>query len=124
MGVRNWWKSWRSRQKRARAVAEVPEKRPLREFVYLDEVSLRSLLVSQKDTIPEEVSHAILVAEEAELTGNVSANAATLGKAEIGSRYQTSNSSTVQTSRKAIVQTLFKELRDEKDLDYALVVRT
>ena len=30
----------------------------------------------------------------------------------------------MQTSRKAIVQTLFKELRDEKDLDYALVVRT
>jgi len=49
MGARRWWKNWRSRRKRARAVAEVPEKRPLREFVYLDEVSLRSLLVSQKD---------------------------------------------------------------------------
>jgi hypothetical protein len=92
--------------------------------VYLDEVSLRSLLVSQKDTIPEEVSRAISVAEEAELAGKVSADVAMAGKAEAGARYQTSNSSTVQTSRKAIVQTLFKELRDEKELDYALVVRT
>lgn len=124
MGIRRWWKNWRSRRKRAQAVAEVPERRSLREFVYLDEVSLRSLLVSQKDTIPEDVSRAISVAEEAELTGNVSAGVTTVGKAEAGSRYQTSNSSTVQTSRKAIVQTLFKELRDEKDLDYALVVRT
>jgi hypothetical protein len=92
--------------------------------VYLDEVSLRSLLVSQKDTIPEDVSRAMSVAEEAELTGKVSAGVTTVGKAEVGSRYQTTNSSNLQTSRKAIVQTLFKELRDEKDLEYALVVRT
>lgn len=124
MGIRRWWKNRRSRRKRAQAVAEVPEKWPLREFVYLDEVSLRSLLVSQKDTIPEEVSRAISLAEEAELSSKVSADAAMVAKAEAGARYQTSNSSTVQTSRKAIVQTLFKELRDEKALDYALVVRT
>jgi hypothetical protein len=124
VGIKRWWKNWRARRKRAQAVAEVPEKRPLREFVYLDEVSLRSLLVSQKDTIPEEVSRAISIAEEAELTGKVSAGVTTVGKAEAGARYQTSNSSTVQSSRKAIVQTLFKELRDEKDLDYVLVVRT
>jgi hypothetical protein len=92
--------------------------------VYLDEVSLQSLLVSQKDTIPEEVSRARAVAEEAELSGKMSAGVAAVGKAEAGTRYQTSNSSTVQTSRKAIVQTLFKELRDEENLDYALVVRT
>jgi hypothetical protein len=76
-------------------------------------VSLRSLLVSQKDTIPEEVSRAISLAEEAELSSKVSVDAPLVAKAEAGARYQTSNSSTVQTSRKAIVQTLFKELRDE-----------
>lgn len=124
MGIRRWWKNRRSRRKRAEAVEEAPKKRPLREFVYLDEVSLRSLLVSQKDTIPEEVSRAISLAEEAELSSKVSADAAMVAKAEAGARYQTSNSSTVQTSRKAIVQTLFNELRDDKALDYALVVRT
>jgi len=97
MGIRRWWKNRRSRRKRAQAVAEVPEKWPLREFVYLDEVSLRSLLVSQKDTIPEEVSRAISLAEEAELSSKVSADAAMVAKAEAGARYQTSNSSTVQT---------------------------
>jgi hypothetical protein len=124
MRIRERWKNWRSRRRRAKAVAEVSEKRPLREFVYLDEVSLRSLLVSQKDTIPETVSRAMSVAEEAELSGNLSATVKVVGKAEAGSRYKTSNSNTVQSSRKAIVQTLFNELRNEKGLNYALVVRT
>ncbi|GAB3698498.1 hypothetical protein GCM10028793_23200 [Nocardiopsis oceani] len=117
------WKNWLSGRARKRAVGGVPESRPLREFIYLDEVSLRSLLVSQNDTILEGVSRAISDAEEGELNGRVSAGVATVGKAEIESRYKTSNSSTVQTSRKAVVQTLFKELRDDKNLDYALVVR-
>ncbi|WP_156325357.1 DUF6414 family protein [Nonomuraea sp. SBT364] len=107
-----------------RAVEDVPSKSVLREFVYLDEVSLRSLLVSQSDTIPEQVSRSIALAEQAEITGKLSGGNAAVVKAEIGSKFQTSNSNTVQTSRKAVVQTLFKELRDQNRLDYALVVRT
>lgn len=91
--------------------------------MYLDEVSLRSLLVSQKDTIPEQVSRAISQAEEAEIAGKVSSDAL-VAKGEVSSRFQTSNSNSVQSSRKAIVQTLFKELRDDVDLDYSLVVRS
>ncbi|MCO7221512.1 hypothetical protein [Klenkia sp. PcliD-1-E] len=85
-------------------------------------MSLRSLLVSQRETIPEQVSRAISQAEETEVTGKVSADAFVVNS-EVGSRFQTSNSNSVQTSRKAIVQTLFKELRDDCDLDYALEVR-
>ena len=84
---------------------------PLREFVYLDAVSLHSLLVSQNTTIPENVSEAIIRADEAELKGGISTDAL-LAKAEATARYQTSNSNNVQSSRKAVIQTLFKEFRD------------
>ncbi|TDD44207.1 hypothetical protein E1286_27645 [Nonomuraea terrae] len=119
-----WWKKRRDRRRMQKAVEDMPSKGVLREFVYLDEVSLRSLLVSQSDTIPEQVSRSIALAEQAEITGKLSGGNTAVAKAEIGSKFQTSNSNTVQTSRKAVVQTLFKELRDQSRLDYALVVRT
>ena len=122
MSLKSRWRRWRQQCAASRAAQEIPSARPLREFLYLDEVSLRSLLVSQKDTIPEQVSRAISEAEQAELTGKVSAGTDLVGKAELGSRFQTSNSNSVQTSRKAIVQTLFNELREERAVEYALVV--
>jgi len=97
------------------------ETQPLREFVYLDVVSLNSLLVSQRDTIPQDVSEALTEAVEAELRSSASANAG-VAKGEFSTRYQTSNSNNVQTSRKAIIQTLFKEFR-ELPLDFKLATR-
>jgi hypothetical protein len=93
----------------------------LREFVYLDAVSLHSLLVSQNATIPSEVSQAISRADEAEITGTVHADALAV-KAETAARYQTSNSNSSQSSRKAVIQTLFKELRD-LPLDFKLAAQ-
>jgi hypothetical protein len=97
---------------------------PLREFVYLDAVSLHSLLVSQTETIPEAITQAISRADEAELIGTMKASAGVeiVGKAEsqVSARYQTSNSDSTQSSRKAVIQTLFKELR-ELPLDFKLV---
>jgi hypothetical protein len=122
MSLKSWWQARRRRGRSKSVVASVPSTRPLREFVYLDEVSLRSLLVSQKDTIPEQVSRAMSQAEEAELTGKFSGGSDLVGKAEVGSRYQTSNSNSIQSSRKAIVQTLFNELREDSNPTYALVL--
>jgi hypothetical protein len=68
------------------------------------------------------VSRGISRAEEAEIASKLSGGNELVGKAEVASRFQTSNSSSVQTSRKAIVQTLFKELRDDADIEYVLVV--
>ncbi|WP_454852452.1 DUF6414 family protein [Promicromonospora soli] len=118
MGIKSWWKNWRSERRRVKAI-RLAKERPLREFVYLDETSVTSLLVSQTGTVPETVSHGTTVAEEAELSGKLSAGVPTVGKAESGSRYQTSNSSTVQISRKAVVQSVFRELRD-LELNYVL----
>lgn len=84
---------------------------PLREFVYLDEVSLRSLLASQTGALTEEITNLLSRADEAEIAGSISAASPVL-KAEMKSRYQTSNSQGSQTSRKSIVQSLFKEFRE------------
>lgn len=131
MSRRSWirhpltsFKAWLSDRRLHKAANETKSRRPLREFVYLDTVSLHSLLVSQNATIPHEVSQAISRADEAELSGSVGTK---LGSELIGgaaqldssARYQTSNSNSTQSSRKAVIQTLFKELR-ELPLDFKL----
>lgn len=118
------FKSWRASKRLHDRAQETRESPPLREFVYLDAVSLHSLLVSQNATIPGEVSQAISRADEAELSGSVASKAGSglVGgsvQAESSARYQTTNSNTMQSSRKAVIQTLFKELR-ELPLDFKL----
>lgn len=121
-------KSWRKEKQPDDRSEDVKSIRPLREFVYLDAVSLHSLLVSQNATIPTEVSQAISRADEAELSGSVATKAGSdiVGgsvQAESSARYQTSNSNSTQSSRKAVIQTLFKELR-ELSLDFKLATPT
>lgn len=134
MSVRSWlrhpvgeFRKWRARRRIKAASEETKRTLPLREFVYLDAVSLHSLLVSQNATIPSEISQAISRADEAELTGTVGTKVGSdvLGgsaQAETTARYQTSNSNSMQSSRKAVIQTLFKELR-ELPLDFKLGTR-
>ncbi|QYJ04183.1 hypothetical protein KUV85_00440 [Nocardioides panacisoli] len=87
--------------------------------MYLDEVSLTSLLVSQRDTIPEHVTSGRSVSEQAEVSAKASVDAVA-AKAESATRYQTANSSSVESLRKAVVQTLFNELRDDACLPMSL----
>ncbi|HEX7783310.1 MAG TPA: hypothetical protein VF509_10945 [Sphingobium sp.] len=87
---------------------EGPE--PLREFVYLDEVSLGSLLASQKGEITENITSQMGNEQIAEIGGKISANSPMLPSAEINSRFQTTNSNALQTLRKATAQSLFREL--------------
>lgn len=88
---------------------------PLREFVYLDEVSLASLLASQKGEITENITSQSGDETVAEAGGKVSSNAPLMPSGEINSRFQTTNSSSLQTVRKANAQSLFRELHK---LDY------
>lgn len=122
------FKSWREGKQLAGRAEDIKSSRPLREFVYLDAVSLHSLLVSQNATIPTEVSQAISRADEAEISGSLATKAGSdlVGgavQAESSTRYQTSNSNSTQSSRKAVIQTLFKELR-ELSLDFKLATPT
>lgn len=119
MARNGWWRRLRDRWRAKRAKKVIENARPLREFVYLDEVSLTSLLVSQRDTIPEHVTSGRSVSEQAEISAKASADAVA-AKAESATRYQTANSSSVESSRKAVVQTLFNELRDDANLPITL----
>jgi hypothetical protein len=96
---------------------------PLREFVYLDDVSLRSLLASQKGELTEQVTDLLSQADEAELASTIGASSPVL-KAEVRQRYQTTTSQGTQTSRKAVVQSLFKELRELDWIDVTLRPQT
>ena len=91
---------------------EYPNKttEPLREFVYLDEVSLGSLLASQKGEVTENITSQVGDERVAEIGGKISASGPVLPSAEINSRFQTTNSSGLQTLRKATAQSLFREL--------------
>lgn len=119
MALNDWWRRFRDRRRAKRAKKVIDTARPLREFVYLDEVSLTSLLVSQRDTVPEHVRSGRSVSEQAEISAKASVDAVA-AKAESATRYQTANSSSVESSRKAVVQTLFNELRDDAKLPMTL----
>lgn len=85
---------------------------PLREFIYLDEVSLRSLLSSQKGEITDSTSNQTEKAQGENEARTVSLSIPQLAGAERSSSFQTSNSSSIQTSRKATVQSWFRELHN------------
>lgn len=87
------------------------EKAPLlREFIYLDEISLASLLASQKGEITDNVTAKSEAALLAEVGGKISAKPIPGASAEVTSRLQSTNSNAVQTVRKANAQSLFREL--------------
>ncbi|WP_343518452.1 hypothetical protein [Sphingomonas sp.] len=112
-----WWLGGKRRPTTTpEVVATATRDRPLREFIYLDEVSLRSLLSSQKGEVTDSTSEQNVAGNQGEVATSLGAGGSLLAKADISSRYQTSNSSTLQTSRKATVQSWFREFHALDDL--------
>lgn len=107
MNLKRSWNRWRAKVRTAKARAKAP-KAPLREFVYLDEVSLRSLLSSQLGEMTDSKSEQYVDAFSADVGSKIAADAQ-IAKAELTSKFQTSNSNTLQTSRKATVQSWFRD---------------
>ena len=102
-------RAWRQRRREAREAKEQPETH--REFVYLDEVSVYSLLASHKGAIATEFTESQTASLNSEVGGSLGGGFG-VAKAEIGSRIKAAQSRTSQVLRKAIVQTSFKELHD------------
>ncbi len=121
MSIVGWVKRW-FRKAPKPAPRKPNSGGPLREFVYLDEVSLRSLLSSQADGMTEGTSHQSIDGYEVETSTVAGIENALIGKAELASRFQTANSSTFQTSRKATVQSWFRELHGKANLRLISVV--
>lgn len=92
---------------------------PLREFVYLDEVSVYSLIASQTGAIASEFTETESEAQRAKVGASVGANSP-LAKAEISSGLENEKSRGSQVLRKSIVQTTFRELVELERVDLAL----
>lgn len=111
MSIKNRFRNWR-RKLRWRRVAR-KHSEPLREFVYLDEISIYSLMASQVGPIVTELTdtEASSLQSEAAITGGGNIGAA---KLESRSALQVAESQSRQVLRKSIVQTTFKEFYDLK----------
>lgn len=84
---------------------------PLREFVYLDEVSVISLVASRRGAVPEAVTRSESARATAEINSKIAANAA-VAKAEMGSKFAADSTKGVTIVAKSVVQTTFKDLRE------------
>lgn len=111
--LRNWWR--RIRRKRAAK----REAAPLREFVYLDEVSVYSLIASKLGAIATEFTETETTSLQTDLSSSVGGGVG-LVKGEISSRTEASRVQGSQVLRKSIVQTTFKELYELEQPRFAM----
>ncbi|MGN6576297.1 MAG: DUF6414 family protein [Nocardioides sp.] len=107
MSFRSRFRAWRRTRRRKRAAER--EQAPLREFVYLDEVSVYSLIASKLGAIATEFTDTETATLASEVGGSVGVGAGGT-KASIGSKLQSTEVRGSQVLRKSIVQTTFKEL--------------
>ena len=100
---------------------KTPEKLPglLREFVYLDEVSVYSILASRKGAIATEFTESQTASLNSDVGGSVSVGFGGT-KAKVDSKMQAGQVQGSQVLRKAIIQTSFKELYDIERASLAL----
>jgi hypothetical protein len=111
VSLSSWWRT--QRILRARKKADRNSDAPLREFVYLDEVSVYSLIASRRGALATEFTDSETASLRAELGGNVSGNAGVL-KGSISSKMEQARSQSSQVVRKSTVQSTFKSLYDSE----------
>ncbi|MGI8730134.1 MAG: DUF6414 family protein [Solirubrobacteraceae bacterium] len=114
MSLSTRWRRWR----RKRSAAQT-RGRPLREFVYLDDTSVLSLLASRIGAVPTEYTDSESRALSTGVNSKLGASAAVL-KAEAGSSIETSRSTATQVIRMSSIQSAFKELLEYAEDSLAL----
>lgn len=85
---------------------------PLREFAYLDETSVQSLLVSLVGALPSEITALTSRSSEAELGATAGATPPMLAKAELTARFKGASTSSSQVLSRAVAESLFKNLHE------------
>lgn len=89
-----------------------------REFVYLDEVSVYSLVASRQGSIPEQLTTSISASVQDEISSSVGVSAGL--KSEVAAKTATTTSNATQVVRKSLVQGAFKELVDAEQQNLSL----
>lgn len=97
------------RRRRLKRAAKKQQVAPLREFVYLDEVSVYSLNASRLGSIAAEFSETRSSSLQSEVGASIGADAQGVAKAGVNSRLLAGQARESQVVRTAIVQTVFKE---------------
>lgn len=116
----NRWQRWRQQRRWKRAARKHPD--PLREFVYMDDVSVYSLVASQVGLIVTELTETQATSLQSEVSAGVGATMP-FAKAEAGSKVQAGENHSSQVLRKAIIQTTFKQLHEAASGSGTLGVR-
>ena len=96
--VKGWFK--RGNRNRPRPISA----EPLREFVYLDEVSVYSLLASRKGRISAEFTESQAASLNNEVGGSFNVGFGGLGS-KLGGKSQTAQNQSSQVLSKAVIQT-------------------
>lgn len=108
MRIKSWWRR-RSRERRRKQAAEENRHEPLREFVYLDEVSVFSLLASRIGALATDFTESESSSLSSEVRFGVGA-IAPVAKANVSSSLKGNETSGTQVMRKSTVQSTFREL--------------
>lgn len=108
MSLRRWLRG-RSRARRRRKAAAENRDEPLREFVYLDEVSVFSLIASRIGALATDFTESESSSLTSEVKGGVGVSAP-VAKANVSSAFKSGQTSGTQVMRKSTVQSTFKEL--------------
>ena len=108
-------KSWLALWNKIRRQKEVGQFQ-LREFIYLDEVSLQSLLVSLHGELTEKKSITDSTSNTRNVGGNIDTNNLAPLKLGFTAQYQSGKSSATQTETKATVQSWFRELYETPNI--------
>jgi hypothetical protein len=98
------------------------QKGPLREFVYLDEVSVYSLNASRHGPIAAEFTETQTTSLQGEVGGSLGVNTG-VAKADLNPRLLRNQTAGSQVLRKSIVQTTFKELYELELENESLAIR-
>jgi hypothetical protein len=106
------WLALRNKFRRQKDVGQFQ----LREFIYLDEVSLQSLLVSLHGELTEKKSITDSTSNTRNVGGNIDTNNLAPLKLGFTAQYQSGKSSATQTETKATVQSWFRELYETPNI--------
>ncbi|MFJ3758578.1 hypothetical protein [Streptomyces sp. NPDC090080] len=104
--VKSWW-----RRRKNRRVMQ--ERNQLREFVYLDEISVTSLVSSRRGAVPSEITDKRTETFRTSSTSNAEASSKLI-KASFGSVLESTKTQDRQVLRKATIQATFKGLYEEE----------
>lgn len=111
--LRVWW-----RRRKLRAEAKKQQAPPLREFVYLDEVSVYSLNASRLGSVAADVTETRSSSLQSEVGASLGAGVPGASTAGMNSRLLSGQSRESQATRTATVQSAFKEFYEfELELD-------